>query len=197
MTAGDLTYYWDDDREILLEKREIWVSWLKERINRHVVVGLERILARMDPDREIGWVLIYAHGVFGAVEGLSSFAYREGSDHIKFVDFCGEFLLPKPCPWPDLAEAMYSNFRCGLAHGFGIERGGLTFKEDLGTTQPVTESNGCYWLDPYWLLESLKLGLDQFLRRAAVDGSTEAANFNSRFEWILDRTCLQPLPKRI
>jgi len=157
--------------------------------------GLGRMLAELP--RERGWVLIYAHTFFGAVEGLSSFAYTTGSDGDKFKQFFCDYLLPKPCPWPGLSEAMYHNFRCGLAHGFGIEKGGLTFKEDVPTEEVVTVDGDSFWIDPRWLYERLDAASKEFFLKAKIPGSEPAVSLPNRFRWFLGRTSMQPPRKRI
>jgi hypothetical protein len=189
------SYYWDYDRDRLVTDETIWVEWLEHRFDLHIKFGLRNILH--DLARERGWALIFAHTVFGAVEGLSSFAYSSGSDGDKFKQFCCDYVLPKPCPWPGLAEAMYHNFRCGLAHGFGIEKGGLTFKEDVPSEDPVTVDGDSFWIDPRWLYERLEQASEEFFRQAKILGSGAEANLRDRFRWFLGRTSMQPPRKRI
>ncbi len=149
------TLYWDYDRDRLQKDRTVWVDWLETRFDRHVLGGLSQILKQMQAS-EVDWVLIYAHSLFGAVEGLSSFAYQTGDDGDKFKSFCKDYFLPNPCPWVGLAAAVYHNFRCGLAHGFGIEKGGLTFRRDDPRVNPVFVDGDSFWVGPDWLLERLK-----------------------------------------
>lgn len=191
-----LRFYWDYDRESLQKNPHIWVDWLMERFQQHALRGLEQMLGRME-GREGGWALLFAQGLFGAVEGLSSFAFRMGDNHKEFTEFCRNYYLPDPCPWPSLADAMYGKFRCGLAHGFSIEKGGLTFKEEIGSAEPVTLIDGCFWLDPRWLLDRQRISLETSLTRAAVAGSQEEKDFRARFQEILGQTCAQPPPKQI
>ena len=130
------SHYWDYDRDRLVVDEAIWAEWLERRVDIHIMAGLRKILNELHAER--GWALIFGHTIFGAIEGLSLFAYLGGNDGDKFKQFCSDYLLPNPCPWPNLGEALYHNFRCGLAHGFGIEKGGLTFKEDVPSPEPVT-----------------------------------------------------------
>ena len=189
------TYYWDHDRDRLTANEDVWAEWLRTRFDKHVTFGLKRMLD--DMPRERGWVLIFAHTLFGAVEGLSSFAYSIGSDGDKFKQFCCDFFLPRPCPWPGLAEAMYHNFRCGLAHGFGIEKGGLTFKEDVPSKEPVTIDGDSFWLDPTWLLERLDRAAVEFFERAKTPDSDQETSLRKRFRWFLGRTSMHPPIKLI
>src|SRR5258708_7735291 len=141
MSKSGPTYYWDYDRLGLLANPDTWTEWLRERFEHHVLFGLREIVKAMQRRREIGWVLIYGHSLFGAVEALSSFAFRNRFDRDDFIAFCDEYFLPKPPPWPDLSKVLYENFRCGLAHGFGIEKGGITFKEDMKSIESYTKKD--------------------------------------------------------
>jgi len=194
--AEPWTHYWDYDRDRLKADPAVWVDWLETRVDRHILFRLDEILGWMRRS-ERGWVLIYAHSLFGAVEGLSTFAYQVGSDGEKFRNFCKDYFLPDPCPWPGLDAAMYDNFRCGLAHGFGIEKGGLTFKENVRSDDPVTVDGDAYWLDPTWLLERLRAAAGDFFGKARIAASPEEASLHAQFAWFLGRTSLQPPPKRI
>lgn len=195
MVREPWSHYWDYDRDRLMKEQAIWVEWLEHRFEVHVMSGLRRILGELHAER--GWALIFGHTVFGAIEGLSSFAYSGGNDGDKFKQFCCDYFLPKPCPWPGLAESMYHNFRCGLAHGFGIEKGGLTLSRDDSRVNPVMIDDDSFWVDPDWLFESLKRSAKEFFELARVAGSDQEASLCKRFEWFLARTSMHPPIKRI
>jgi len=195
MATDPWSHYWDYDRDRLLADETIWVEWLERRFEIHIMAGLRKILNELNAER--GWALIFGHTVFGAIEGLSSFAYSGGNDGDKFKQFCSDYLLPNPCPWPNLSEAMYYNFRCGLAHGFGIEKGGLTFKEDVPSPEPVTVDGDSFWIDPQWLYQRLERASGEFFRQATIRGSRPELSLRERFRWFLSRTSMQPPRKRI
>ena len=186
----DFLYYWDHDRNKLLRDEERWVPWFRERIQRHFLLPLRKILDQMR--QEEGWALVFAHSLFGGIEAMSSFASNKGTDKEKFIEYCNKYFIPEIHNKNELAEAFYSNFRCGLAHGFGIEKGGITFREHDSKVAPIFKNADCFWVDPSWLFERFEESVQNFLVRAESEGTEEKGNFIKRFQWFLDRTCVRP-----
>jgi hypothetical protein len=186
------------------------VQWLRYRINLVFLTPFERIISLQD-DCYV-WLCV-TNLLCAAIEALADFEF-DGSGMQRFSQFvetyfCPEFRShtlhlddPKPnrTPATTPAEHLYRYFRCGLAHSFCIEWGGLLHREDgasayLFERDPI--GNGQYSLGivPRELVADFTDAANRFFQNAEtwVPGAQKAERFDERFREVF-LLCATPTP---
>jgi hypothetical protein len=187
------------------------VRWLQYRIR---LVFVEPFARLVNGERDAYVWLCVVNLLCSGVEALASFEFQ-GTGMDRFKSFVETYFkrtwrttrlnLHDPMPGRQQAvrpaEHLYKFFRCGLAHSFCIEWGGLLHREDgapkylyeARTRPPGQNSLGVV---PRELVKDFLRAVDRFIAGAAKAGprSKLRASFNRRFEQVFLQKTHRPTP---
>jgi hypothetical protein len=110
-------------------------------------------------------------------------ATKSGDDKKFFVSFVTQYMDPvlqrRISSGPTWASWLYHQVRCGLAHGFTIESGGI----ELGIKGYVAMTQSGPEIDPQGLLDDFAAGWSKYLDdvRIAGEHSGLGTKFSARF----------------
>jgi hypothetical protein len=174
------------------------VAWLRARFD---LVFLAPFNNFVGLDNECYVWLCVVNLLTTAVEALADFEF-DGTGRERFSKFIEKYFSPDfrkgvlklDDPIKHIAvtpaEHLYQFFRCGLAHSFCIEWGGLLHREDGATDylferepMPGQKSLG---IVPRELVKDFLSAVDKFFKESASwsPGSAEAMKFDSHFREI-------------
>ncbi len=178
------------------------VNWLKHRFELVFLTPFRRLVALDGPDCYI-WLCAVSL-LCTAVEALADFEFA-GSGVQRFSAFIEKYLSsdfksaglhlddPRPDKWQVAAtpaQHLYKYFRCGLAHSFCIEWGGILHRED-GAPNYLFERNPVgnlrsLGIVPRELVADFQGAVERFFGLALgwKLGTPEADNFNRQFEEV-------------
>jgi len=186
------------------------VAWLKYRFELVFLTPFKRFVAQ---EGEAYVWLCVVNLLCAAVEALADFEFDGNGmqPFARFVEkyFSAEFrtsMLSLDDPKPRRnstattpAEHLYKYFRCGLAHSFCIEWGGLLHREDgapsyLFEREPIPGQKSL-GIVPRELVNDFLSGVDKFFQEAASwkPGTPTAKNFTRHFEETF-LVCAAPAP---
>jgi len=191
--------FWDIDRaklpSLTFEGR---ASWLRQRLDFTLLKPIDAIIER---ETDVFPWLAVAELVCAGIEALAGFfgnrQHGTGTPFCRFVyafmhgDFCRE-ALDANGELKTYCEHLQAYFRNGLAHGFGIEWGGLwnANAQNLpGYLRPNADGRGIA-ICPRGLLSDFRQAIEAYFDRLVREGenSLVGRNFAERFEAILQGT---------
>jgi hypothetical protein len=191
--------FWDMDRALLPSLSfDGRVSWLRHRLDFTLLKPIDAIVER---ETDVFPWLAVTELVCAGIAALAGFfgdkQHGVGTSFCRFVyafmhgDFCREALDANGEP-KTYCEHLQAYFRNGLAHGFGIEWGGLWNADTqnlLGYLRPNVDGRGIA-ICPKALLYDFRQAIEAYFERLACEGenSLMGRNFAGRFEAILQQT---------
>ena len=164
------------------------IIYLDNRVRR-VLVDPCREAMRTALKTDLG--LILATAVCAGISAAGTFlrgrrAKKRGEDRLFFIDFVSEYMAltkqkPEP-PGTHWAEWLYSHVRCGLAHNFAIETGGVEYEAKSYTE---IKSYGPE-ISPLELLEDFARGWMSYLEAVRSHGKGVGLGqlFEGRFDQV-------------
>lgn len=124
------TLFIDYDRTGLKLHEEDWIEWFKQRVFFVLIDPLEEMIngdSKINLDNEnLSVSLAIATLICCGIEALGGF-YKGKSSSDNFKEFVKEYMNQGYKVDKHRLEAIHNYFRCGLAHGFCIKKGGLTW----------------------------------------------------------------------
>lgn len=177
------------------------VEWLKHRIELVFMRPFKKMVAL---EHECYVWLCVTNLLCAAVEALADFEFG-GSGMERFSRFVEKYFdpefqaralrldepRPKPTAAATPAEHLYRYFRCGLAHSFCIEWGGLLHREDgapayLFEREPMGDGRHSLGIVPRELVADFLRAVEKFFQTAKSwqAGSAEANRFDQQFAEI-------------
>jgi hypothetical protein len=161
------------------------VTYLEARV-RLILVGPCQSTMKDAQTNYLGLVLTTA--ICAGISAASTFlkgrrASKKGEDKQFFVDFVTQYMdavlisrLPGGHTW---ASWLYHDVRCGLAHNFTIETGGI----EVGLTRYVQITGSGPQIEPQKFLDDFEMGWSKYLQDVRKGGihSSLGAKFNTRF----------------
>jgi len=177
------------------------VSWLKHRFELVFLAPFRKFLAMDGPDCYI-WLCTVSL-LCTAVEALADFEFRGAGMH-KFSAFVEKYFsddfksahlhLDDPKPGKNAAstpaEHLYKYFRCGLAHSFCIEWGGILHREDgapsyLFQRNPIPDRNSL-GIIPREFVDDFLSAVERFFDSALAwdPGTSSRTKFERQFQEV-------------
>lgn len=199
----EVSYFYDEDE---LEKGILSrlsdpgkVKWLQGRINKVFVAPLRKII-HDDPKAENPFrssecdFMVAAFSVLlNGIESLGSFL----TSNKGFKMFIENYLKE----WNQIIETLWENYRCGIAHGFVIDKGkgAILYDRKRAEKYWYVENDKAKWLvvDPEKMLNDLEKGIDQFFKDMRNDPSKKAkllGRFNELYPSVWGNSATAPFP---
>lgn len=162
------------------------ISWIEGRINQVLIHPLEELRKVWQENKEIqclnlGIMTLLCSGI----EALSNFYLQIGDSGKKFKKFVenymnAEFRMKDPSG-KKYSSFLWDDFRCGLAHGFSIEKGGIL--EETNRYIRFDDKKGL-GIDLWFFFEDFKHAVATFMNdvRKASKNSMLRNNFLARFD---------------
>jgi hypothetical protein len=163
------------------------VEYLQKRVGK-ILIRPCREAMRSALKTDLGLVLATAvcAGISAAGTFLKGCRARRGEDKQFFVEFVTQYMnlahekpIPAGTSWP---EWLYSHVRCGLAHNFAIESGGVEYE-----ATSYVELKPCGpEISPLELLEDFSRGLNKYFGDVRDDGEANGKGilFKNRFDEV-------------
>lgn len=186
------------------------VDWLKYRFETFFLTPFKRFVAL---ENECYVWLCVVNLLCTAVEALADFEF-DGTGMQRFSEFVEKYFSPDyrnaglrlddPKPTRNSvavtpAQHLYKYFRCGLAHSFCIEWGGLRHREEgvpsyLFEREPIPMQKSL-GIVPRELVTDFLAAVENFFEQAASwkPGTPPAMNFSRHFEEVF-LVCTSPTP---
>lgn len=165
------------------------VTYLSARVDLILIAPCKFYVAAAASKQDGGMGLIVATGICAMISAASTFlngGRAKGQDKTSFLDFVNKYMpqLDSPMPAPSSgtwAEWLYSDVRCGLAHGFTIESGGIE-EDPTYLRQTVHGPEVSLSL----LLDDFERGWSRYLSDVKCDGPSTGLGllFDSRFNAV-------------
>jgi hypothetical protein len=188
------------------------VKWLKYRFGLVFSTPFRRFVQLEAPDCYV-WLCVVSL-LCTAVEALADFEF-DGNGMQRFARFVESYFSPDfragvltlDDPKPDRgqqpitpAQHLYKYFRCGLAHSFCIEWGGVLHRED-GAPSYLFERNPVgvqksLGIVPRELVADFLAAIERFFAAAEtwMPGTPQAVNFDEHFHEVFLVSCATPTP---
>ncbi|HLJ88553.1 MAG TPA: hypothetical protein VKZ53_17165 [Candidatus Angelobacter sp.] len=189
------------------------LQWLKHRYELVFLTPFKKLVGLDSSDCYV-WLCV-TNLLCAAVEAFADFEF-DGTGMERFSGFVEKYFSaefttsrltlddPRPRGNPPVAvttpaQHLYKFFRCGLAHSFAIEWGGLRHREDgapsyLFERTPMAASNSL-GVVPRDLVTDFLNAIEKFFQQAASwkQGTPEANRFEKRFREVF-LLCAVPTP---
>jgi hypothetical protein len=188
------------------------VNWLRHRLELVFLTPFRKLVALDGPDSYV-WLCALSL-LCTAIEALADFEFT-GNGMQRFSAFTEKYFSnefksaglhlddPKPTKFQIAttpAQHLYKYFRCGLAHSFCIEWGGILHREDgapsyLFERNPV-ENQRSLGIVPRELVADFQEAAQRFFESALVwkQGTPAADNFNRQFAEVFLICSRPPTP---
>ncbi len=171
---GKFGYLSFEDKIDYLERRVRWIL-------------LDPCLKEM-PNEPNSMGLILTTALCAGISAAASFlngqrapARKDGEYFIQFVKgYMDPVLQDELVPGTTIAAWLYQKVRCGLAHAFTIENGGI----EIGLTQYIEIKNGEPEIDPVRLAEDFARGWQAYLDQVRAGG--QSSDIGQKFVRRLD-----------
>lgn len=163
------------------------VEYLEKRVEKILINPCRKA---MDTALKTDLGLVLATAVCAGISAAGTFLQgsqaRRGEDKQFFMEFVTQYMdlarqksQPPGTTWP---EWLYSHVRCGLAHSFTIESGGVEYE---ATSYVAIKPCGPE-ISPLELLEDLSRGLNKYFGDVRKDGESSGKGllFKKRFDQV-------------
>ena len=162
------------------------ISWIEGRVKQVLIDPLEELRKVWQKNEEIqclnlGVMTLLCCGI----EALSNFYLQKGESGKKFKKFVENYMNAefrrKDPSGKKYSSFLWDDFRCGLAHGFSIEKGGIL----EGTNRYVRfDDKKGLGIDLWFFFEDFKHAFTTFINdvRKASKDSILRNNFLARFD---------------
>lgn len=169
------------------------IEWLHNRVMKIFVAPVKRFISNDNHDLAIGVITL----ICCAIEALGHFKNGRtdknkfrGSDKEDFQEFICKY-TPKA---NTISVELYEYFRCGLAHAFVIERGGIEGEVD-DLYKKVKRKQDFYEVNPWKLFELLENGIKKYFENLKDKSRTQLReDFLKRFDYSFDFWIKNPPP---
>lgn len=174
-----------------LNTEEEKISWFEGRVNQILINPLEELRHIWQGNTNIqclnlGVMTLLCCGI----EALSTFYLQKGESGKKFKKFSEHYMssdFKKTDPeGKKYSSHLWDDFRCGLAHGFSIEKGGILEETDRYIRFDDEKGLG---IDLWHFFEDFKRAFKAYINdlRKAEKGSMIVTNFLARFNQIFGK----------
>lgn len=158
------------------------IDWLHKRVAKIFVTPVQRFISSDNHDLAIGVMTL----ICCAIEALGHFKNGridknkfKGSDKEDFQEFICKY-TPKAST---ISDELYEHFRCGLAHAFVIEKGGIE-GEIEGLYKKEKRKETFYEINPWKLFKLLENGIEKYFKDLRDQQRTQLReNFLNRFDY--------------
>lgn len=167
----EVTYFYDEDKRAGILgglSAAGKIEWFKGRMLKNYLNPIieifwkntetSKLLRGKKKSKQINFMIAAFSVMLNGVDALGSFVRGERGSKKNFIAFIEKYL---PAKWKSHKEMLYEQFRCGIAHGFLIENGGIRYGAG-GKKGFLKTPSGQLFIDPWRFLIDLKRGIRKY-----------------------------------
>lgn len=187
----NLAFYRYSEELEKLRTDEEKISWFDGRVNQVLIKPIDELRHIWKANKNIqclnlGIMTLLCSGI----EALGNFYLQTGESGKKFRKFVEHYMTlefrEKDLSGKKYSTHLWDHFRCGLAHGFTIERGGILEDTDRYIRFDDTRGLG---IDLWYFFDDFKRAFKKYISelRSSKENSFIRKNFLSKFNELFGR----------